>query len=312
MRIDRRRANERTGFTLVEVLVVIAIIALLLGLSLPAVQRVREMSSQTSCRNNMRQIGLALHAYHHHKGSLPPGYLFNEQVAAPPEVVISSAPGWGWAAHLLPHLEHENLANLIQWQVPVEDSVHDKARIVGVKVFNCPSDIGTGVYTILSQYSDKLCDAATNSYAASFGHGGYIGEHPAISNGVFYRNSNTRFADIRDGTSHTIAIGERAALFCQTPWAGVPSDGTIRSNPNSPSFLAAVEEAPVMVMARTNPFPMNQHYSSPYDFYSPHPVVGMFTFADGSVRALRFNLSATIWEAIGTRAGGETVSESDY
>ena len=67
-----------------------------------------------------------------------------------------------------------------------------------------------------------------------------------------------------------------------------------------------------MVMARTNPFPMNQFYTPLYDFYSPHPTTAMFLFADGGVKALRFNLSAAIWEALGTRAGGEVVKDSDY
>jgi hypothetical protein len=161
--------------------------------------------------------------------------------------------------------------------------------------------------------NSALCDAATYSYAACVGNTGLIGEHPATGNGIFYRNSQTRVDQIPDGASCTIAVGERAALFCPTPWAGAMTDGTARTGPQSPSFLAAIEEAPVMVMARTctNNNPLNHDYSSPYDFYSPHPIAGMFLFADGSARALRFNLSQSAWTAYGTRDGGESIAEDD-
>lgn len=303
---------RRSGFSLVELLVVIAITALVMGISLPGVQRVRETAAQTSCRNNLRQIGLALHGYHQNVGSFPPGYSFDEQGTPAEGVVINSSPGWGWAAHLLPYIEQKNLANQIQFKTDVLDPIHDNVRVVSIKTYICPSDRDTELFPIYSQYGKEQCQAATNSYAACFGYGGSIGEHPTTGNGIFYRNSRTRVADIRDGTSTTIAVGERAALFAQCPWAGVPSDATIRTNPNSPGLIAAVEEAPVLVMARTNPFPMNQFYSTLYDFYSPHPTTAMFLFADNSVKALRFNLSAQVWEALGTRAGGEIVKEGDF
>ncbi len=305
-------AIRRVGFSLIELLIVIAIMAVTMSLALPAVQRVRETAARSSCQNNLRQVGLALHSYHHHAGHFPPAYSFDEQAKVADDVVINSAPGWGWAAHLLPHIEQKNLADQIKWNTVVDDPIHDPVRTVPIKIYTCPSDRDTEPFTIVSQFGKALCQAATNSYAACYGFGGAIGEHPTLGNGVFYRNSRTRIADIRDGSSHTIAIGERAALFCQSPWAGVPSDGTIRTNANSPGFIAVIEEAPVLVMARTNPFPMNQYYASPYDFYSPHPNVGMFVFADGSVRPLRFALTPAVWEALGTAAGGEIVKEGDY
>ncbi|MFL5331190.1 MAG: DUF1559 domain-containing protein [Gemmataceae bacterium] len=302
----------RSGFSLVELLVVIAITSVVMGLALPAIQRVRETASRMSCQNNLRQIGLALHSYHQHANHFPPGYSFDEQAPPPKGVVINSTPGWGWAAHLLIHIEQANVAAQIQWTVPVEDPVHDSVRVVPIRTYICPSDRGTEPFMILSQYGKDLCQAAPSTYAACFGFGGAIGEHPTLGNGIFFRNSKTRIADIRDGASYTIAIGERAALFCQGPWAGVPSDGTIRTNPDSPGLIAAIEEAPVLVMARTNPFPMNQFYSSPYDFYSPHPTSAMFLFADGSVHALKFTLPASIWEALGTRAGREVINSDDF
>lgn len=202
----------------------------------------------------------------------------------------------------------------IQWDKAVETDVMAGVRMQVVRTFVCPADSYTGIMTVLTPANQALCDAATNSYAACFGNTGLIGEHPSKGNGIFYRNSQTRIDQIPDGSSCTVAVGERAAIFCPTPWAGAMTDGTARTSPHSPSFLAAIEEAPVMVMARTstNNNPLNHDYSSPYDFYSPHPTAGMFLFADGSARAPRFNLSQDVWTAIGTRDGGESVTENDF
>jgi prepilin-type processing-associated H-X9-DG protein len=93
---------------------------------------------------------------------------------------------------------------------------------------------------------------------------------------------------------------------------GAISDGTVRTDPSAPIFLHAIEETPTMVMARTGRHTLNQDYSEPYDYYSPHPFVGMFLFADGSVRPLYDTTSVDVWVAIGTRAGGEVIPRGDF
>lgn len=307
-----RPPARRPGMTLVELLVVIAIVAVLIGLLLPAVQRVREAASQTGCRNNLKQIGLALHSFHDSAGRLPPGYLFDDAYTPAPWVILNTHPGWGWAAYLLPHLEQGPLAKQIRWDVALEDPVHDTVRTQVVKTFVCPSDLNTGVFTVLTQVNHAICEAATNSYAACYGFGGQIGEYPTLGNGIFFRNSRTRLNEIPDGTSTTVAVGERGAIFGQVPWAGTITDGTVRTHPNAPVFVMSVEEAPTMVLARTSYYTLSRDYADLYDFYSPHPGIGLFLFADGSVRALRATTSSDVWLAIGTRDGGEVVSVGDF
>src|SRR5436309_597185 len=108
------RAFSRSGFTLIELLVVIAIIAILIGLLLPAVQKVREAASRLKCKNNLKQIGLAMHNYHGVANRFPPGY-----VSAVASDGSDLGPGWGWAAHLLPYVEQDNLYKQIDFTADI-------------------------------------------------------------------------------------------------------------------------------------------------------------------------------------------------
>src|SRR5205823_11486351 len=111
-----RRQGARAAFTLIELLVVIAIIAILIGLLVPAVQKVRDAAARSSCQNNLKQIGLALHAYHDQKKQLPPGCTTDQ---LPWGGIPGSTNGWGssWMVFLLPYIEQANLFN--QWQFAI-------------------------------------------------------------------------------------------------------------------------------------------------------------------------------------------------
>jgi prepilin-type N-terminal cleavage/methylation domain-containing protein len=322
---------RRPAFTLIELLVVIAIISVLIGLLLPAVQKVREAANRSSCQNNLKQIGLALHLYHDTRGSFPAGYLYTlpppgtgggppgqrpvlfRHFDRPPPIpeLVWNGPGWGWASLILPYIEQGPLASRIDYLDPVETPRHLEVRTQPLRMYICPSDRYTGVFPVYSDVTDGvIATAHTNSYAACFGYGGLLNVLPDLGNGVFARNSHIRFADITDGTSNTIAIGERAAMFAQTPWAGVMTSGTVRTTPGAPVYTAIVELAPTMVLARIGNKPLHDPYCEPYDFFSPHHGVVQFVFADGSVHALSTTLNVEVLQALATRAGGESLASA--
>jgi prepilin-type processing-associated H-X9-DG protein len=292
----------------VELLVVIAIIAVLIGLLLPAVQKVREAASRASCQNNLHQVGLAMHSYHDGQGSFPSGY----RCQAQPNPDYTS-PGWGWAALLLPYVEQGNLAQQINFNLPVEHSTNLAARTMVVKLYVCPSDRSTGVFTIYDKNNTPLAQAATNSYAACHGTGVDLDEELDDFNGMFSRNSRVRFADVTDGTSNTIAIGERGAFFTQTPWAGAVSFGTTRITPGAPvNNPGVVEDAPTQVLLHVAVHTINDPNSDPEEFFTPHTGTANFLFVDGSVRPVRTRVSLSVLQALATRDGGEVINPNDY
>jgi prepilin-type N-terminal cleavage/methylation domain-containing protein/prepilin-type processing-associated H-X9-DG protein len=316
--------RSRKGFTLIELLVVIAIIAVLVGLLLPAVQKVREAASRTQCQNNLKQIGLAMQIYHDRERALPPGYIYDPSAAAgsgtpppvfnwtpPPLNPPPNGPGWGWAAIILPEMEQGNLARQIDFTLPVESPTMLSQRTQLMRLYTCPSDSYTGIFTVKTGWNADLTQAATNSYAACFGAHGKINTDPDAGNGVFYRNSKTNLVEISDGTSNTFAIGERAAFFTQSPWAGVMTAGTTITTPGAPVYQSVMEWAPTMVLARVGWKPLNDGISEPYDFFTPHRNIGNFLFADGSVRGVTPGTDIYVLQALATRAGNEIISATD-
>src|SRR5216683_1559418 len=298
----------RKAFTLIELLVVIAIIGVLIALLLPAVQKARESANRAKCQNNLHQIGIALHSYHGDHGSFPSGYKNTPRM---PDVPTQTDPGWSWAALLLPYLEQDNLHGQINFKSSVSDPRNEAIRTSVLPSFICPTDQQTGQFQIQTT-TGLFFSAATNSYAACFGGLVEIGDTPGCGNGVFYRNSRVRIADIGDGTSNTFAVGERAALFAQAPWAGAVSAGTVQITPGAPVTSTSVEDAPVQVLAHCGSHALNDNQSDPDDFFTPHVGTAFFLFADGSVRPVSVKTEVSIIRALATRNGGEVISPEVY
>jgi len=193
----------RRAFTLVEVLVVVAIIGLLIALLLPAVQAARESARRMQCLNNLKQIGIGLHNHAAANGSLPAGLISQAYPAVPTHPYTFYR--WSALAQLLPYLEKENLRGMLDLSLPLympdpgyPISAPNKAAVSQlVPDFLCPCDSGEAVNAQFGPTNYVAC--------AGSGTGGGT---PFNTDGVFYVNSATRFGDITDGASNTVAFSE--------------------------------------------------------------------------------------------------------
>lgn len=223
--------SKRTAFTLVELLVAIAIIGILIALLLPAVQAAREAARRNTCRNNLKQLGLGLHAYHDAHKRLPSGW---EAFAAPlsqtpdPEGV----PGWAWGVHILNGLEQAALIDEIHLDVAIDDPRNSTSRIKKLDVFRCPSDPkNEDVFTLYADDgSGPMLDLARANYVAMFGAKELedcegLGPRQCMSDGAMYHNSKTNFRDILDGLTSTILAGERSSRLGHSTWTGSVAGG---------------------------------------------------------------------------------------
>ncbi|RUL83184.1 DUF1559 domain-containing protein [Tautonia sociabilis] len=302
---NRTRSFSRAnGFTLIELLVVIAIIGVLIALLLPAVQSAREAARRVQCVNNLKQLGLAMHAYHDAVGCLP-GY----------RVTGAAAP----YASILPFLEQEPLGSAYNFDHPWDSASNTTVTSVPLNVYTCPSNpvagerpasgFGTSDYTVIR--------SATN-----------WADHKAMYEGGEY----ARFAAVRDGLSNTCMQYESAGrahwfllgvsdpasppwdYYGSAPWgtvveswAGIGNGGwwfpvSVRLDPSRGT-------PDITWFAGSSVINVGNWYGAPYSFHPGGVNLGM---ADGSVRFLKEHTSLEVLSALSSRDGGEVISASDF
>lgn len=288
----------RHGFTLAELLIVLAIIAVLLGLLLPAVQKARDAAARVTCVSNFRQIGLAAHQYHDTMGFFPPGM-------RSPAIRNQPYPYASWLTMLLPYLDQEPLWKITRAAYQQSPSPFQNPPHIGlataIPVFGCPADPRSGQVQFAPR--DQFHVALT-SYL------GVEGQNLYTRDGVLFRDSAIRMADITDGMSNTLLVGERpASADCQFGWwyAGAGQRFT-----GSADMVLGVREPNILTITEGSCPPGIYSYAAGslknqcdmFHFWSLHSGGAFFLFADSSVHFLPYSAAALL-PALASRAGGD-------
>jgi prepilin-type N-terminal cleavage/methylation domain-containing protein len=292
---------HRRSFTLIELLVVIAIIAILIGLLLPAVQKVREASSLLSCRNNLKQIGLAMHQYHDTQGSFPVGYY-----DPTPWPALDNGPGWGWGAYLLPYLEQNNLFQQIRFDLDVGDPANAGIRATFLKIYSCPSDPSGSTTFVINDGGSNSWTLARGNYVACNGNDGVDDFTTPPHTGAFVRAiKGYRVADITDGLSNTFFVGDRTSKLSYSTWVGGPT-GALNPFLQAPGNFGA--EVTLLMCHAGVTGPNTPGVFDADSTSSPHQLGVPFLFGDGSVHFISNGIDIATWMALATRAGGEAIN----
>lgn len=322
---------RRRAFTLIELLVVIAIIAILVALLLPAVQQAREAARRTQCKNNLKQIGLALHNYEGTHGRLPPGFIGTNNAST--------------HTQLLPYFEAGNSYTLFNFNVDINSNASNlAARQQKLPLLTCPSQPGSPAFVLAPTQCPNGC--GTTNYVQSLGDNANY----AADRGPFGRNRGARFRDFTDGLSNSGLFAE----IILGPSAGSPTSGVIPAG--SPQDLWVATNLPfgtwdASATADTIPVPAcdnratsailyrgKQYYRGVVvaTFYSHtltpnsrlrdcirstgfdrghlatrsfHTGGSQLVLGDGSVRFVSENIDIRVWRSVGSINGGETVGE---
>jgi len=295
---------SRRGFTLIELLVVIAIIAMLVALLIPAVQQAREAARRSACRNNLKQIGLALHNYEGTFRCFPPSSTtavdYGVWSGVPPNDYLHA-----WTSLILPQLDQAALYQQVDYNVPALHPPNRKAASQKLAVYRCPSYVGND-YSTDRLYTRLGPNYAIRNYVAiGATHIGNLWEHP---DGVIYHLVGTRLNEVLDGLSNTILVAETreqdAAVWIDGSTASLASRRFDENN--TPSYAG-------------NEIPLN---FTPYFVYSLQNAIDclygpssmhaggvLHLYGDGSVRFLSDGISTAVYDAAVSRAGGETGKE---
>jgi prepilin-type N-terminal cleavage/methylation domain-containing protein/prepilin-type processing-associated H-X9-DG protein len=269
-----RSVAPASGFTLVELLVAIAILGILVSLLLPAVQAAREAARRMSCTSNLRQIGVGLLSYHNSHRSFPPGGV---------ELRLSwhdtTKRQFAWSAFLLPFIEQKNVYDQIDFGRAFDAPENARAAAYVLPVYVCPSVPRAS----LTSEGRGVCD-----------YGGLYGERILSPNnppkGAMLYDRVLRVGDFTDGTSATLVVSEDSG-FTDMQWINAR---------NLFDQAYAINERP------------SPQHPLENEIRSRHPGGANGLFVDGSVRFLRDDMPLDVLAAICTRAGGETIRDESW
>ncbi|MFO0891436.1 MAG: DUF1559 domain-containing protein [Isosphaeraceae bacterium] len=300
-RTERSRTGKRpAGFTMLELVLVIAIISILISLLLPAIQSSREIARKTQCAKNLMQIGLAVGNYHATNKVLPPGVVN-------PTGPISSLPSgyhWGWEARILPFLEQANLYNQLNFLHGVYEPANDTSRTRRLSVFQCPSDAGPMLTSYAGCHHDVEAPIAADNH------------------GVLFLNSRVGYDDITDGPASTILAGEFRSRTQSLGWAV----GTRSSLRNAGSPINAELDLFLTTKPLSNLGDQSRDLDEVKDlidsgelggsfsggFSSQHSGGSNYVMADGSIRFLTERIRRDVYQSLGHRADGNLISSDEY
>lgn len=305
--------RQRRGFTLIELLVVIAIIAVLIALLLPAVQQAREAARRTQCKNNLKNIGLALHNYHDSSRVFPYAWGSNEEL---------------WSAMILPYLDQSGLYNTLLWKYPGAGQPENIAACQQVlSVFRCPSmiqpvredynGIDGRVPTSYRVVADSLASSDDKSTRpAPYNTASYLSLEQYPLDGMMYGCSSTGLRDVLDGASNTMMVGESYTdidyskdgqgmdywtMFAPQidNWKPGATTGT--------EYSEAAGSTVVRINSRLDPTVNGILIEMAFGSY--HVGGAHFLMGDGAVRFLSENMDLKLYQALATIKGTEPVGE---
>ena len=339
--------SRQKGFTLIELLVVITIIGMLIGLLLPAVQKVRSVAARLQCANNLKQIGLAMMNYESTYSTFPAGYLDN-MTTSPVNATASTNPdpniGWGWGALILPYLEQEPLFKSININSITMNNTSAAAiafRKTVIKGFLCTSDDtdlntfykwGTGTVYPSDDTTDlttatlsgpdgnfilSYFELAKSSYAGINGQAELGDFDSALGLGMLLRGRGVSIAEVTDGLSNTLFVGERSSKSAKTVVEELPGVCTwVGALPGGGRLGVHYGESSALYILGHTGKPSDPHkpnspqdgFFNAQDFTSRHSGGVNFLFGDGSVRFITDSIDGQTWVKLGTRQGGETTN----
>jgi prepilin-type N-terminal cleavage/methylation domain-containing protein/prepilin-type processing-associated H-X9-DG protein len=314
-----RPLDHRKGFTLIELLVVIAIIGMLVGLLVPAVQKVRESAARLQSQNNLKQLGLALHSHHDALKRFPPGYQSGNLGQTVP--ATDAAPGWGWGTFLLPYLEQGNVYRQLNLNLPCWDGANAHAVKTPLEVFLCPAAPNLSPTVLVRGPGGAvLAEFSRSHYVANNGQDeSWAYDRADLSTlrgtGPFYRNSKVRIADVTDGTSNTVFLGEHTTISEKT-WVGVvPGAGPCPIDRNRFPFTEC-DAAATLVLCHSGPAATEPGVVHPPSFPTCHVCQmyapwdgGNVLFGDGSVRFVPTSINLNTWAALSSIRMGDVVHD---